>query len=354
MKIDIKGPIIGDADQWIYDWFAIPAVSPSKVNSAIEEAERNKSKQIDVFINSGGGSVFAASEIYSSLKAFPGKVAIFIVGMAASAASVVAMAGDDGDVSMAPTGQLMIHNASTIASGDYRNMDHTSEFLQNVNQSIANAYMIKTKKSADELKNMMDKETWLTSQQALEHGFIDNVMFENQPIAVADGSNELVNGILPPEVIEKVRNELARDKSLQTVNSATTIVPTTNVKEEDLTMDLEKLKNEHPELFKEVKNLGFTDGVKAENERMKAIDEMALPGNESMVEAAKYETPVTAEQLAVKMIKAQKEAGSNYLNNAKKDAQPLNQVTPSAAPETDNVTAEDKAVSALVDLWGGK
>ncbi|MER2169026.1 MAG: head maturation protease, ClpP-related [Psychrobacillus psychrodurans] len=354
MKIDIKGPIIGDADQWIYDWFDIPAVSPSKVNSAIEEAERNKSKQIDVFINSGGGSVFAASEIYSSLKAFPGKVVINIVGMAASAAGVVAMAGDEGNVLMSPTGQFMLHNASTFAAGDYRDMDHTSEFLKGVNQSIANAYMIKTKKSADELKVMMDKETWLTAQQALEHGFIDNVMFESQPLAVADGSNNLVNGLLPPEVIDKVRNELARDKSLQTVNSVTNNISTTNAKEEDLTMDLEKLKNEHPELFKEVKNLGFTDGVKAENERMKAIDEMALPGNESMVEAAKYQNPVTAEQLAVKMIKAQKEAGTNYLNNAKEDALPLAEVTPSAAPETDNITEEEKAVSALVNLWGGK
>lgn len=354
MKLDIKGPIVGDADQWIYDWFGIPAVSPSKVNSVIEEAERTNSKQIDVFINSGGGSVFAASEMYASLRAFSGKVVINIVGMAASAAGVVAMAGGEGNVLMAPTGQFMLHNASTIAAGDYRDMDHTSEFLQNVNQSIANAYMIKTKKSADELKSMMDKETWLTAQQAMEHGFIDNVMFEKQPLAVADGSKDLVNGLLPPEVIEKVRNELAKDKSLQTVNSAKTINSTTNVKEEDLTMDLEKLKNEYPELFEEVKNLGFTDGVKAENERMKAIDEMALPGNETMVEAAKYQEPVTAEQLAVKMIKAQKEAGTDYLNNAKLDAEALGKVPPSAAPETENITEESKAVSALVNLWGGK
>lgn len=356
MKIDVKGPIINDSEQWIYDWFGISAVSPSKINASLEKAIAENKDEIVISINSGGGSVFSASEIYTSLKSFGGKVKVEIVGMAASAASVIAMAGSR--IEMSPTAQLMIHNSSTSAWGDYRDMDRTSDFLQNVNRSIMNAYSAKTGKTESNLKPMMDAETWMTAQQALENGFIDAIMFENeQGAAASTDSPHLVNGVLPQEVIDKVRNELLKDRSIATFNNvpAPQTVPTkTQNKGAEKVMNLETLQNEHPELFKEVKNLGFTEGVKAENERMQAIDDMALPGNESMVQAAKYKEPVTAEQLAVKMIKAQKEAGQNHLKNAQMDAQPLAKITPSAAPETDNVSDEDKAVSALVNLWGGK
>ncbi|MEC1744128.1 head maturation protease, ClpP-related [Schinkia azotoformans] len=346
MKIEIKGPIINDADQWIYDWFGIPATSPSKVNSFIDRAIRNNDNELLVVINSGGGSVFSASEIYTSLKSFSGNVKIRIVGLAASAASVIAMSGY---CEMAPTGQLMIHNASTSAWGDYNEMDYTSDFLQKTNQTIVNAYKIKTNKSDDELKAMMNKTTWMTAQEAKEFGFINAVMFENEYQAAASVEHPaLVNGLLPAEVINKIREQLKGDPSNLVTNS-------TNTNEsEESRMDLETLQNEHPELFKQIKNMGFTEGVKAENERIKAIEDMAPAGNDKMVYDAKFTSPVTAEKLAVQMVKAQKEAGVNYIQNAREDAQVLNNVKPAAAPETDNVTDEEKAAQALINIWGGQ
>lgn len=353
MKIEIKGPIISDADQWIYDWFGIPATSPSKVNALIDKAIRNNDNELLVIINSGGGSVFHASEIYTSLKSFSGKVKTRIVGVAASAASVIASAGY---CEMTPTGQLMIHNATNGKYGDYRDMDENSVFLQKVNRSIMNAYTSKTGKSIEELKSLMDAETWMTAQEAKEHGFIDAIMFEEEQNAVANANPlHLVNGILPPEVIEKVRNELLKDKSLGVLNSVSNInYDETKNKKEDEKMDLEKLQNEHPELFKQVKNMGFEEGVKAENERIKAIEDMAPVGHEKMVYDAKFTTPVTAEKLAVQVIKAQKELSQNYLNNVKEDAQILNEVKPSHAPENDNVSDEEKAAQALINMWGGQ
>lgn len=200
MKVNIKGPIISNSDAWIYDWFGIEATSPNSVDRALEKAN---GEDIEVEINSGGGSVFAGSEIYTALKSYKGNVTVKIVGLAASAASVIAMAGKK--IIMSPTAQMMVHNVSSYAEGDYRNMEHTAEVLKSANNTIANAYRIKTGKTQEELLSLMDSETWMTAEKAKELGFIDEIMFENdiQLVASTDYS-----GMLPLEVINKMRNTI--------------------------------------------------------------------------------------------------------------------------------------------------
>ena len=200
MNISVKGPIIDSDDQWIYDWFEVEATSPKKVIDLINQAKNNEDLEIE--INSGGGSVFAGSEIYTALKSYSGKVTTKVVGLAASAASVIAMAGDK--ILISPTGQIMIHNASGGFGGDYRDMEKGAEILKNVNATISNAYRIKTGLSSDELLDMMNKETWLTPQQALEKKFVDEIMFTNDIKLVAS----INNGMLPQEVINKMKMEL--------------------------------------------------------------------------------------------------------------------------------------------------
>lgn len=197
-KINIKGPIVGDSEAWIYKWFGIEATSPKAVNEAIDKAN---GEDLEVEINSGGGSVFAGSEIYTALKSYKGNVTVRIVGIAASAASVISMAGDK--IIMSPTAQIMIHNVLTYAEGDYRDMEHTAEVLKSANNTIANAYRLKTGKAQEELLSLMNHETWMTAQKAKELGFIDEIMFEDgvQLVASMDYS-----GLLPPEVINKIRN----------------------------------------------------------------------------------------------------------------------------------------------------
>lgn len=204
MKISVKGPIIDSDDQWIYDWFEVEATSPKKVLDLINQAKNNE--DLEVEINSGGGSVFAGSEIYTALKSYGGKVITKVVGLAASAASVVTMAGDV--ILISPTGQIMIHNASGGFGGDYRDMEKGAEILKNVNATISNAYRIKTGLSNEELLEMMNKETWLTPQQALEKKFVDEIMFTNDVKLVASFNN----GMLPQEVINKMKMELINKK----------------------------------------------------------------------------------------------------------------------------------------------
>ncbi len=196
-KVNIKGSIVSNDDVWIYDFYGMESTSPNQVSNIIDNANGDS---LEVEINSGGGSVFAGSEIYTALKSYQGNVTVKIVGLAASAASVIAMAGKK--VMMSPTSQLMIHNVSTFTSGDYRDMEHAAEVLKNANETIANAYQIKTGKSQEELLGLMNKESWFTAAKAKEIGFIDEVMFENEQLVATKYS-----GMLPPEVIQTMRNQ---------------------------------------------------------------------------------------------------------------------------------------------------
>ena len=197
-KVKIKGIIVSNNDKWIYEWFDMEATSPNDVSNVLDQLN---GEEVEVEINSGGGDVFAGSEIYTALKRYPGKVKVDIPAIAASAASVIAMAGDV--VRISPTAQIMIHNVSSRASGDYRVMQHEANVLQNYNKSIANAYMLKTGLSQEKLIDLMNKETWLTAQQAKELGFVDEVMFDEGNQLVASVTNGFV---LPTEVINKIRN----------------------------------------------------------------------------------------------------------------------------------------------------
>lgn len=173
--VKVNGAIIADNAQEIYDWVGIDAFSPKKMHEAIEKANGGT---LEVHINSGGGNVFSGSEIYTAMRAYKGKIIVSINSIAASAASVIAMGGDR--VLMSPTAQMMIHNVSVTSGGDYRIMDHTSSVLQNANKTIANAYVLKSGGQAEDFLRMMDDETWLTPQQALELKLIDGIQFSDE------------------------------------------------------------------------------------------------------------------------------------------------------------------------------
>lgn len=192
-KVSVRGSIVSSGDKWIYDWFGIEAVSPRDVQKALDEAE---GQPVIVEINSGGGDIFAGSEIYTTLKGYSGGVEVHIVGLAASAASVIAQAGKS---KISPTALFMIHNVSGSAYGDYRDMAHQAEVLETANRSIAAAYVEKTGKTLEELQQIMDRETWMDAQKAVEYGFVDEVMFAEMPV--------LTNGfgVLSTETIAKMK-----------------------------------------------------------------------------------------------------------------------------------------------------
>lgn len=129
---------------------------------------------IVIWINSPGGDCIAASQIYAMLMDYKGSVTVKIDGIAASAASVIAMAGTK--VLMAPTALMMIHNPLTVAIGDSEEMQKAIAMLSEVKESIINAYEIKTGQSRAKLSHLMDAETWMNANKAIEYGFADGIL----------------------------------------------------------------------------------------------------------------------------------------------------------------------------------
>ena len=135
---------------------------------------------ITVWINSPGGDCIAASQIYTMLMDYKDDVTVKIDGVAASAASVIAMAGTE--VLMAPTALMMIHNPATLAYGDYTDMQKAIEMLDEVKESIINAYEIKTSQSRAKLSHLMDSETWMNAKKAVELGFADGILEDEKSV----------------------------------------------------------------------------------------------------------------------------------------------------------------------------
>jgi ATP-dependent Clp protease, protease subunit len=154
-------------------WFG-DEITPGIFKNELDAGEGN----VTVWINSPGGDVFAAAQIYNMLMDYKGKVTVRIDSLAASAASVIAMAGDE--VLMSPVAMMMIHNPSTIAMGEACDMKKAIAMLEEVKESILNAYEKKTGMNRTKLSHMMDDESWFNAKKAVELGFADAILFENK------------------------------------------------------------------------------------------------------------------------------------------------------------------------------
>ncbi len=152
-------------------WFG-DEVTPKLFKDELFAGEGN----ITVWINSPGGDVFAAAQIYNMLMDYKGDVTVKIDGLAASAASVIAMAGTK--VLMSPVAMMMIHNPATVAIGDTAEMKKAIEMLEEVKESIMNAYEIKTGLNRTKISHLMDAESWFNAKKAVELGFADGILFD--------------------------------------------------------------------------------------------------------------------------------------------------------------------------------
>lgn len=334
-KVNIKGAIIADEDKWIYDYFGINATCPADIHAAISEAA---GEDLDVEISSGGGDVIAGNEIYTALRMYKGNVTCMIVGMAASAASYIATARK---CVMTPVGLYMIHNASGSASGDYHALDKGSEILQTVNKAITAAYVEKTSMSQEKILELMDKETWLTADEAVAYGFVDAII-ENQENKTANQSIGFFNGknpiaiynstqILDRETIEKTREML---KPLDKVKNTTpekvsdSVLINTKKAEEKEEMDgvqnsistVEELTASYPELVQQIRAEAAVNAANAENERLKAIDDIAAQISAEMVNEAKYgSNRMTVETLALNAFRRNAVMADAAFDNLKRD-----------------------------------
>lgn len=233
MKINIKGEIVRNNNKFIYDWLEMDAVCPKDIINAIESAKDNE--EIELEVNSIGGDVNAGSEIYTALKEYKGNVVAKIVGVAGSIASVIVMAAKT--IKMSPTSQLMIHKASTVSKGNEKNHTKVAEVLQSHDIAIANAYMLKTGMTQEQVLELMDKETYFNAKTALENKFIDEVMFDEELKITA--SMETVD--FKDKVIEKMRSFIAIQKEIE--NRVVTPEPVSDIAIDEQQKEFARIKN---------------------------------------------------------------------------------------------------------------
>ena len=160
---------------------------------------------IEVWLDSPGGDVMAATQIYNMLKNYNGKVTVKIDSLAASAASVVAMAGDE--ILMSPLSLMLVHNPLTIAAGNVNDMQKAIDMLDEVKQSIINAYELKTGLSRAKISHLMDCETWLSAKKAVELNFADGILFGKNEAEIDDESYAFSQREVSNNLINKLKTK---------------------------------------------------------------------------------------------------------------------------------------------------
>lgn len=370
-KASIKGVIISNDYKWAYDWFGWDATCPNDIVSLLNEV--NGKEDIILEMNSPGGSVMPAHEIWTAIMSYAGNIEIHVVGLAGSAASEILTACKS---LISPVGNVMIHNCSSSAWGDYREMDSASNMLKTINQSIRNAYKEKTGLSDEKLIELMDKTTWMSAQEAVEYGFVDGIMtFNKGDNSVDDITNLAQDGsqtekmtakYLSPEDISKLQSILKQSdiKNLNTENIKSAIQPIPPVEPQACILDnnqtsqskggttvkFEDLLKEHPELKDEItqlQNAARQEGVNSERSRIQAIDDIAATVSDELVTKAKYTEPMDAATLALKVLADTKASGQNYFNAALKDSHESGVDGVKPAPSDPKDTTDD---DALVDI----
>ena len=198
-------------EPWIDD-----EITPKQFKSELMSG----SGDITLWINSPGGDVFAASQIYNMLMDYKGNVTVKIDGLAASAASVIAMAGTR--VLMSPVSEIMVHNPMTVAIGNAEEMSKAIDMLSEIKESIINAYELKTNLPRDEISKMMDSETWMNARKAVELGFADEIMYTEKDQNSEKISNSYIFSrmAVTNKLIDKLKNKnQAKNQNKITVES---------------------------------------------------------------------------------------------------------------------------------------
>lgn len=216
--LELNGTIAEDS--W-FDDDVTPQLFKEELNAG--------SGDITVWINSPGGDCVAAAQIYNMLSNYAGKVTVKIDGIAASAASVIAMAGDA--VLVSPVSMMMIHNPATIAWGDSTEMQKAIAMLEEVKESIINAYEIKTGLDRKKLSKLMDAETWMDANSAVEMGFADEIMQRNTAEDMAVPTVSMMYS--PVQVTNSLKEKIAKKCKIEKPKT----------KAEDLFSRLDLIKN---------------------------------------------------------------------------------------------------------------
>lgn len=242
----------------------------------INEIKEQDFSEIILRINSSGGDIFEAQAMYNYLKNSSAKVKVIIDGLAASAASIVAMCGDI--VIMPENALLMIHNPSGALFGDSADFQDMAGVLEKISDSMAGIYSEKTGLEKIKIREFMNAETWFSAREAFEYKFIDSI---GEPVEISANANGLLKNKYGSALINKLPEKFKNNYYSQAVNN----------------------KNKNEKLKPEKLKAEYDAGIKAERERLKELDDLNAPGRENLIYEAKYKTFENAKDIAINLLK---------------------------------------------------
>ncbi len=307
---------------------------------------------IKVRISSPGGSVEEGFLIYNALKDHKARINVIIDSKAYSMASVIAMAGDH--IQMSENATFMVHNPWTFTYGEANELRKTADILDKLKNNLARAYRKQTGHSFDEISSLMDAETWMEAEEALEQGFIDEIITHGEPIEPTQDLSQY--GFMNiPKFLKKASNGTASfmntpkhsNKADNGTNQGGQTMP-----EENTTPKITRsyLADNHANLVKDIFDEGLKAGMKTgaetERNRIKSVEQQALAGHEDLVNELKYDGKTTGEQTAVKILAAEKQKRKDKFHSMQDDApnpvnQPPNNGLTGGAPNS-NLSIEDQ------------
>ena len=335
----------------------------------LNDMERIKEKKNVTFhINSPGGEVFAGVSIYNRMKEFTGNVTTIVDGLCASAASIIMQGAKPGNRKVCNGSLTMIHGASSFMFGYYnaKDMEESIKKINAIDKSIAEIYAKETGIDMETVKILMSNTTWMSAQDAVEKGFADKIVDNGSSVTMSlnpmknvltvNGVPMSARGLSLPADIPVMESKVTNGKKPEVINS--------NIPEGGTNkMTLEELKKQEPDLVKQIQDeatqtaqtnnqAAIDKAVDDERKRMQAIDEIACKiDDKTFVEKAKYgEAKMSAAELALEALKAQKDAGAEFLNSLKEDTKTSGVTGVQPAPTNSNL---GDAAQAKEDINAG-
>ncbi|RCX20888.1 ClpP protease-like protein [Anaerobacterium chartisolvens] len=364
IELRIEGEITDDDYAWLYEWFGISAALP---NAFREELAQYKGKNITVWINSYGGSVFAAAGMYNALmehKKTGAKIITKSDSKVMSAATIPYMVGDERF--MGPVDIFMMHNPLTEVYGYASDLRKAADVLDEIKETIINAYQLGTGRSRAKISAMMDDETYMSARTAVKEGFATDMLYGDKQqaspaeevmnlgyrriLAIQNSANESIKKFFElPDVKLSAKQEEAPkpnpDANKTNNSEGNDLMPPKNI---------EELKNTYPDMVKQVEDAAREEGAKNERQRIQDIEKIAKNMVPELVNKAKFEEPIDARELAFKALQDDAGKGQQYLNNALKDAKDSGAGDVTAQPNTQQTEqgkkeAEDKAAEGTAN-----
>lgn len=329
--------------KWYEEEWGADYISPETFREDLEAVK--DCDQVVVKLNSCGGDAYTGIAIHNELKQLKAKKTVVVEGVACSAASIIAMAGDE--IQVYPGSMIMIHGCSAML-WDYYNVEDLQKVLRGMeacNNALTGIYHARTGIGDAEIREMLKDETWFTGEEAVEAGFATTLLEDEIKIAAsADKKVLLAAGVRHDVSSFHLPERVPVDKRIHSTRKVDENKTTNSVEKQEVTMTLEELKEQSPELVAEIETNAVNSAleeakktlaeqveaevddrvnkaVKAEQERMAHIDEIASTINDAdLIREAKYgENPMTAEKLAFEALKKQQAQGTAFLADMKSD-----------------------------------